>query len=44
MYGNGRVIGKNVKLELIKEAAHVPQIEKPVEFNRIIINFLRGTP
>ncbi|BAT78035.1 uncharacterized protein HKW66_Vig0097540 [Vigna angularis] len=38
-----QLIGKDVKLELIKEAAHVPQIEKPVQFNRIIINFLRGT-
>jgi len=38
------VIGEDVKLELIKEAAHVPQIEKPVEFNRIIIKFLQGTP
>ncbi|ESW08889.1 hypothetical protein PHAVU_009G083100 [Phaseolus vulgaris] len=37
------VIAKDVKLELIKDAAHVPQMEKPEEFNGIIISFLRGS-
>jgi len=37
------MIGKDVKLELIKDAAHVPQMEKPEEFNSIILNFLRGS-
>ncbi|OIV96435.1 hypothetical protein TanjilG_09862 [Lupinus angustifolius] len=38
------VISNNkVKLELIKNASHVPQIEKPAEFNNIILNFLHRT-
>jgi len=36
-----RVISKKARLELIKEASHVPQIEKPEEFNNIILNFLQ---
>ncbi|PNX56336.1 dihydrolipoyllysine-residue acetyltransferase component of acetoin cleaving system-like protein [Trifolium pratense] len=35
------IISKNAKIELIKEASHVPQIEKPEEFNKIILKFLR---
>lgn len=35
------VISKKARLELIKEASHVPQIEKPEEFNNIILNFLQ---
>ncbi|GAU26686.1 hypothetical protein TSUD_314630 [Trifolium subterraneum] len=37
------VISKNAKIELIKEASHVPQIEKPEEFNKIILKFLRSS-
>ena len=35
------VVSKKVRLELIKKASHVPQIEKPDEFNNIVLNFLR---
>ncbi|KAI4337197.1 hypothetical protein L6164_015643 [Bauhinia variegata] len=37
------VIGKKARLELITEASHVPQIEKPAEFNNVVLKFLRGT-
>lgn len=39
-----KVISKKARLELIKDASHVPQIEKPGEFNNIILNFLNGGP
>ncbi|XP_004501423.1 uncharacterized protein [Cicer arietinum] len=35
------VISKKARLELIKDASHVPQLEKPAEFNTIILNFLK---
>ncbi|KAF7830406.1 Monoacylglycerol lipase ABHD6 [Senna tora] len=35
-----KVISKKTKLELIKNASHVPQIEKPREFNKIVLDFL----
>ncbi|XP_040871046.1 uncharacterized protein [Glycine max] len=37
------VISKNAILELLKETPHVPQMEKPGEFNNIILNFLQGS-
>ncbi|CAI8599492.1 unnamed protein product [Vicia faba] len=37
------VISKKARIELIKEASHVPQTEKPEEFNNIILNFLRSS-
>ncbi|KAG5045093.1 hypothetical protein JHK86_014499 [Glycine max] len=37
------VISKNARLELINETSHVPQMEKPGEFNNIILNFLQGS-
>ncbi|KAL2346616.1 hypothetical protein Fmac_000616 [Flemingia macrophylla] len=37
-----RVISEKARLELIKEASHVPQIEKAGEFNNILLNFLKG--
>ncbi|XP_062098685.1 uncharacterized protein LOC133804545 [Humulus lupulus] len=36
-----QLLGKKVKLEVIKEASHLPQIEKADEFNKIVNNFLR---
>ncbi|XP_058783088.1 uncharacterized protein LOC131657740 [Vicia villosa] len=36
------VISKKAGIKLIKEASHVPQIEKPKEFNNIILNFLHS--
>ncbi|EEF46155.1 abhydrolase domain containing, putative [Ricinus communis] len=36
------LIGKKVKLESIKDASHVPQIEKPIQFNNIVNSFLSG--
>ncbi|KAG8657248.1 hypothetical protein MANES_03G054200v8 [Manihot esculenta] len=37
------LIGKNVKLESIKEASHVPQIERPKKFNYTVYDFLCGS-
>ncbi|XP_054791897.1 uncharacterized protein LOC129297597 isoform X1 [Prosopis cineraria] len=37
-----QVIGKKARLELIKNASHVPQIEKAGEFNKIVLDFLRA--
>ncbi|KAF2304263.1 hypothetical protein GH714_028988 [Hevea brasiliensis] len=37
------LIGKNVKLESIKDASHVPQIERPNKFNYILNSFLCGS-
>ncbi|RDX90589.1 Monoacylglycerol lipase ABHD6, partial [Mucuna pruriens] len=37
------VISKKARLELIKEASHVPQMEKPGEFNNILLNFLQDS-
>ncbi|KDP34016.1 hypothetical protein JCGZ_07587 [Jatropha curcas] len=37
------LIGKKVKLESIKNAAHVPQIERSKKFNYIVNGFLRGS-
>lgn len=36
------ILGGNVKLEVIKNAAHVPQLEHPQEFNNILKNYLCG--
>ncbi|XP_014499835.1 uncharacterized protein LOC106760907 [Vigna radiata var. radiata] len=36
------IIGRKARLELIKEASHVPQIEKPREFNNILLNFFQA--
>lgn len=38
-----RLIGKNVKLEPIKNASHVPQIESTQQFNYIVNSFLCGS-
>ncbi|KAH8504648.1 hypothetical protein Peur_045865 [Populus x canadensis] len=38
------LIGKNVKLEIVKNTSHVPQIENAAEFNKIIKNFLSASP
>ncbi|MED6213290.1 hypothetical protein PIB30_117269 [Stylosanthes scabra] len=36
------IISDKARLEVIKDASHVPQIEKAAEFNNIILNFLKG--
>ncbi|KAG2400391.1 uncharacterized protein HKW66_Vig0097550 [Vigna angularis] len=36
------IISRKARLELIKEASHVPQMEKPREFNNILLNFLQA--
>ncbi|KAL1833828.1 hypothetical protein ACET3Z_003479 [Daucus carota] len=36
------MLGGNVKLEVIKNAAHVPQLEHPKQFNTILKNYLCG--
>ncbi|KAG5244059.1 hydrolase family protein [Salix suchowensis] len=38
------LIGKNVRLEIIKDTSHVPQIENAAEFNEIIKKFLGASP
>ena len=35
-----RRIGKNAELEIFDECGHVPQIERPVRFNRLLDQFL----
>nr|KYP45619.1 Monoacylglycerol lipase ABHD6 [Cajanus cajan] len=35
------IICENAKLELIKDASHMPQMEKPREFNNILLKFLQ---
>lgn len=37
------LIGKKVKLELVRNAGHVPQIENPKPFNDIVKRFLCGS-
>ncbi|CAK8568483.1 unnamed protein product [Lathyrus sativus] len=37
------IISKNARIELMKEASHVPQTEKPEEFNNIILKFLHSS-
>ncbi|CAN8300945.1 unnamed protein product [Cochlearia groenlandica] len=34
------LLGKNAKLKVIKETSHIPQLEKPKEFNEFVISFL----
>lgn len=37
-----RLLGEKARLEVIKNTAHVPQIECPGQFNNIVKNFLCG--
>ncbi|CAK7352752.1 unnamed protein product [Dovyalis caffra] len=39
-----KLIGKNVKLEIVMNTSHVPQIENAAEFNQIIKTFLSTSP
>ncbi|WOG85531.1 hypothetical protein DCAR_0104721 [Daucus carota subsp. sativus] len=39
-----KVLGKNVKLKVIKNASHIPQVENAWKFNNIIDTFLRDSP
>ena len=39
-----RYIGDNAELEIIKEAAHVPQVEIPEEYNQRVLKFLTREP
>lgn len=39
-----RYIGDNAELEIIKEAAHVPQVEIPKEYNQRVMKFLTREP
>ncbi len=34
-------IGDNAELEIFDETGHVPQMERPVRFNRVLERFLR---
>lgn len=38
-----QLLGEQVRLEVIKDASHVPQIEKPMQFNNVVLNFLTAT-
>ncbi|MQL78043.1 hypothetical protein Taro_010471 [Colocasia esculenta] len=37
-------LGEKARLEVMKNTAHVPQIEDPNRFNEIVLNFLLGKP
>ena len=37
-----RILGEKTRLEVMKETSHVPQIEAPAEFNRVVKSFLCG--
>lgn len=37
------ILGEKSRLEVMKDASHVPQIEAPVEFNRLVRTFLCGS-
>lgn len=39
-----RRLGEKARLEIMKDTAHVPQVEDPEQFNAILLNFLLGTP
>lgn len=39
-----KVLGKNVKLQVIKNSSHIPQVENAWQFNKIIDTFLRDSP
>uniref|UniRef100_J3LKK9 AB hydrolase-1 domain-containing protein n=2 Tax=Oryza brachyantha TaxID=4533 RepID=J3LKK9_ORYBR len=36
-------LGENVRLEIIKKTGHVPQMEDPDQFNKIVLDFLVGS-
>uniref|UniRef100_A0A0D9VQ74 AB hydrolase-1 domain-containing protein n=1 Tax=Leersia perrieri TaxID=77586 RepID=A0A0D9VQ74_9ORYZ len=37
-------LGENVRLEIIKKTGHVPQMEEPDQFNKIVMDFLVASP
>ncbi|XAR57560.1 Triacylglycerol lipase [Bertholletia excelsa] len=37
------LLGEKTRLQIIENAAHVPQIERPGRFNKIVKNFLQGS-
>nr|XP_019703407.1 uncharacterized protein LOC109505362 [Elaeis guineensis] len=37
-------LGEKARLEIMKNTAHVPQVEDPEKFNEILLNFLLGAP
>ncbi|KAI4377018.1 hypothetical protein MLD38_014714 [Melastoma candidum] len=37
------ILGKKVKLEVIRKTSHVPQIEHPKKFGKLVIDFLCGS-
>ncbi|XP_022131781.1 uncharacterized protein LOC111004859 [Momordica charantia] len=37
------ILGEKTRLEVMKETSHVPQIESPAEFNRLVKSFLNGS-
>lgn len=36
----GRCLGENVTLEIVEKAGHVPQMEDPDRFNKVVLDFL----
>lgn len=42
VYFHKAIVGSH--LALLKEAGHIPQVEKPEEFNRVLADFLAGPP
>ncbi|XP_020587350.1 uncharacterized protein LOC110029411 [Phalaenopsis equestris] len=37
-------LGEKVKLKIFKNTGHVPQLEAPDEFNKVLLSFLLGSP
>ncbi|XP_028552299.1 uncharacterized protein LOC114580034 [Dendrobium catenatum] len=35
-------LGENAKLEVLKNTGHVPQLEDPNQFNKVLLSFLLG--
>lgn len=37
-------LGENARVEVLRKTGHMPQVEDPKKFNKIILNFLLGGP
>jgi hypothetical protein len=36
----GRCLSENVRLEIFEKTGHVPQMEDPARFNKLVLDFL----
>ncbi|XP_020103926.1 uncharacterized protein LOC109720960 [Ananas comosus] len=39
-----RCLGEKARLEILDRTGHVPQMERPNKFNKVLLNFLLGSP